>query len=214
MSDEKKTSLWNQYTEAEKAELDDAVAVIADSCFLQGGKVTGLEAKLLKGLHRPPVRSFCPFPGIGHPDGCTAASVLYFHLSFPLTVQGEIVKFPGPLADLVEEITIGKTDLFAVQRFSQSVDSMVRSVEQEFHVLQAGGGHIGFCHGRGFFPELVGGFLAHPRHVRVHGVQDPVIILSHPEDALFQRIAELNKLVSHLDYTEAKELATQIRDSL
>ena len=34
------------------------------------------------------------------------------------------------------------------------------------------------------------------------------------EDALFQRIAELNKLVSHLDYTEAKELATQIRDSL
>ena len=31
------------------------------------------------------------------------------------------------------------------------------------------------------------------------------------EDALFQRIAELNKLVSHLDYTEAKELATQIR---
>ena len=34
------------------------------------------------------------------------------------------------------------------------------------------------------------------------------------EDALFQRIAELNKLVSHLDYAEAKELATQIRDSL
>jgi HPt (histidine-containing phosphotransfer) domain-containing protein len=34
------------------------------------------------------------------------------------------------------------------------------------------------------------------------------------EDALFQRIAELNKLVSHLDYAEAKELAAQIRDSL